>query len=228
MTRWISHDLYAHIPECDGYLALSIAFAQFAAVKCGVNPFEQLELAAALGESSETQEVLRWFVRLLQSGKLRSVSRPIGGGPVAKIGNSHWHADDVVTRFLTSQYSRVEPFSAEASPDAWIFVDEIDYLQLWNEHRAQVLDAYKVRPQSPRQPRAKRTTATDDVAQTFLMGLPAVEEAVGLGRSTIYKMIDERRFPRQLKVGNRSLWRRTDIMQWIEQVGNAGTFAPPG
>lgn len=50
-----------------------------------------------------------------------------------------------------------------------------------------------------------------------LLRRTTVEEATGLGRSTIYKLIDSGDFPRPVKLtGKIVAWRESDITAWIE------------
>jgi prophage regulatory protein len=59
-------------------------------------------------------------------------------------------------------------------------------------------------------------TASED-APSLLLRLPAVMKLTGLGRSTIYRMVAERRFPTPVRITNRAVaWRRTDLDQWSE------------
>ena len=49
-----------------------------------------------------------------------------------------------------------------------------------------------------------------------LIRLKEVMHRVGLGRSTIYRWMDEGRFPRPVKLGPRSIaWEEIDIDEWI-------------
>lgn len=58
--------------------------------------------------------------------------------------------------------------------------------------------------------------AADD-APSLLLRLPAVMRLTGLGRSTIYRMVAERRFPTPVRITNRAVaWRRADLDQWSE------------
>ena len=51
---------------------------------------------------------------------------------------------------------------------------------------------------------------------TFLR-LPIVLHRTGLGRSTIYRMIANKQFPEQVRIGVRAVaWRQVDIDEWIE------------
>ncbi|MEO6714261.1 MAG: AlpA family phage regulatory protein [Mycobacteriales bacterium] len=48
-----------------------------------------------------------------------------------------------------------------------------------------------------------------------LLRLPAVLEATGLGRSTVYKMIAEHQFPAPVKLAKRAVaWRDDDVRRW--------------
>ncbi|MGO9665394.1 MAG: helix-turn-helix transcriptional regulator [Polyangia bacterium] len=53
--------------------------------------------------------------------------------------------------------------------------------------------------------------------------LPTVVARVGLSKSTIYKMIDEGRFPAQVLVGIRAVgWRTADVENWMAQRVTVG------
>lgn len=50
-----------------------------------------------------------------------------------------------------------------------------------------------------------------------LLKLPAVIEATGLGRSSVYRLVAEGHFPKPLKLSARSVaWREDEIQKWIE------------
>ena len=50
-----------------------------------------------------------------------------------------------------------------------------------------------------------------------LLRLPAVLQATGLARSTIYRMIAEGKFPAPIKVAKRAVARRPDpLRQWMD------------
>ena len=54
--------------------------------------------------------------------------------------------------------------------------------------------------------------------------LPFVMKAVGLGRSSIYKLISEGRFPKQIHLSERAAaWRLSELRVWMEQRENAGS-----
>jgi len=56
-----------------------------------------------------------------------------------------------------------------------------------------------------------------------LLRLPEVKHLTGLSKSSIYAMISENSFPRQIPLGSRTVvWLESDIQKWIaEQVSAA-------
>ena len=47
--------------------------------------------------------------------------------------------------------------------------------------------------------------------------MPSVIRRTGLGRSTIYRLIAEQKFPSPVKLAGRAVgWRRSDLDRWIE------------
>ena len=58
-------------------------------------------------------------------------------------------------------------------------------------------------------------------APTFLR-MPAVVRLTGLGRSTIYRLMDESKFPKSVKLGDHAVgWRRSDVDRWSEERPSA-------
>ena len=54
------------------------------------------------------------------------------------------------------------------------------------------------------------------------MRMPEVLRMVGLSRSTLWNMIHDGRFPRQIRLGPKSIgWRDTEVFVWIEEKLNA-------
>lgn len=65
----------------------------------------------------------------------------------------------------------------------------------------------------PSEPIAGRIEA---ITPVFLR-MPTVMRMTGLGRSTIYRLIAERKFPSPVRLGPRAVaWRRVDLDQWSE------------
>lgn len=67
-------------------------------------------------------------------------------------------------------------------------------------------------------PRAKNTaTSTALSVQPVFLRMPTVIRLTGLGRSTIYRLIAEQKFPGPVRVGTRAVaWRRSDLDRWSE------------
>ena len=62
-------------------------------------------------------------------------------------------------------------------------------------------------------PSASRIDAT---SPDFLR-MPTVMRMTGLGRSTIYRLIADQKFPSPVRLGLRAVaWRRTDLDRWSE------------
>ncbi len=67
-----------------------------------------------------------------------------------------------------------------------------------------------------RSPQAIAGKEGGDPSVLFLR-LPAVMRMTGLGRSTIYRMVADKRFPRPVRLATRAIaWRRTDLDSWSE------------
>ncbi|WP_371231493.1 helix-turn-helix transcriptional regulator [Pseudomonas sp. QE6] len=56
-----------------------------------------------------------------------------------------------------------------------------------------------------------------------LMRLDEVLHNTGLGRNTVYRRMREGTFPKQVRLGPKSVaWRQSDIMKWIENPSAYG------
>lgn len=67
-----------------------------------------------------------------------------------------------------------------------------------------------------RSPQSRASKDAGDALPVFLR-LPAVLRLTGLGRSTIYRMVSEKRFPCPVRLARRAIaWRRADLEQWSE------------
>ncbi len=57
---------------------------------------------------------------------------------------------------------------------------------------------------------------------TRILRLPNVKSRTGLSRSTIYALIKDKRFPKYINLGARSVgWLESEIEAWIESRINA-------
>lgn len=56
-----------------------------------------------------------------------------------------------------------------------------------------------------------------------VLRLPAVIQLVGLSRSSIYLLIQQNAFPKQVQLSFRAVgWRRSDIEAWLESRATTG------
>jgi prophage regulatory protein len=64
----------------------------------------------------------------------------------------------------------------------------------------------------------RHNAASDGVTSIpHLLRLPAVLHVTGLGRSTLYKLIAEHRFPAPVKLSARAVgWRNDDVRHWAD------------
>ncbi len=66
------------------------------------------------------------------------------------------------------------------------------------------------------QTRSDQYNGMGSAKATFLR-LPSVLRITGLGRSTIYRMVADNRFPRPVRIGQRAVaWRLSDLETWSE------------
>jgi prophage regulatory protein len=58
--------------------------------------------------------------------------------------------------------------------------------------------------------------STNNTASVALIRLPRVKELTGLGRSTIYRKVNDRQFPAPINLGPRAIaWVESEIQDWI-------------
>ena len=60
-------------------------------------------------------------------------------------------------------------------------------------------------------------SAGSEVQAAEFLRLPSVIRRTGLARSTIYRLMAERKFPSQVKLAGRAVgWRQSDLDRWSE------------
>ncbi len=58
------------------------------------------------------------------------------------------------------------------------------------------------------------------MALNKMIKLPAVMEATGYGRTTIYRLMEQGKFPQSIKIGARAVaWRESDIKEYLDNLG---------
>ena len=59
---------------------------------------------------------------------------------------------------------------------------------------------------------------SEGVGGARLVRLPEVIALVGLGKTKIYAMVKDGKFPAPVKVGHASLWRSDAVVNWMESL----------
>lgn len=73
----------------------------------------------------------------------------------------------------------------------------------------------------PSADRTVPTPASPDTLQPFLR-MPAVTRLTGLGRSTIYRLMAEDKFPAPVRLAARAVaWRKADLERWSDALPTA-------
>ena len=63
------------------------------------------------------------------------------------------------------------------------------------------------------------THADQAIAASDVLRMPAVVRQTGLGRSTIYRLIANDRFPQPVMLTTRAVgWRKSDVDRWSESL----------
>lgn len=72
--------------------------------------------------------------------------------------------------------------------------------------------------------------ADPPATEEALLRLPDLKRLLGVSRTTIYRMIAERRFPKPYLIGVRAVaWRRTEALAWLRELSatKLPAAAPP-
>lgn len=71
-----------------------------------------------------------------------------------------------------------------------------------------------------RQSSSESLAASRDLSLPIFLRVQSVVRMTGLARSTIYEMMAEERFPKQVRIGSRAVaWRRSDLIEWSNRRG---------
>jgi prophage regulatory protein len=92
---------------------------------------------------------------------------------------------------------------------------------LTKSHRVQAgalrLNFYPEQPRSRQmsQPQTPMKSPVAEAQASVFVRMPAVVRMTGLGRSTIYRLMAEDKFPSPVRLAKRAVaWRRIDLEQW--------------
>lgn len=218
--RSLTSGRYAGMPSCVGKMPLGIAVAQLTSLACDIDPDEFEELAT--GGEPTLGPTFRWVLDQFQTGEVMVWSRRLGGGLPQHVPVGYWQIDDPTARFVSSQLSIASPFDQHATPDSWLFIDEEDYVHIWNSVVTAIERQDEVRTSLPRLSTKaasvpKHNGPVEFAADDRMLSLGEVIEKVRLSRGAIYGRIAEKRFPAPIKLGRSSRWLQSELDQWIAQ-----------
>ena len=57
----------------------------------------------------------------------------------------------------------------------------------------------------------------ESIQPVELLDLAALLEVIKISKGLVYKLMKKKKFPRPVKIGARSFWKRGDIDAWIEK-----------
>lgn len=208
-------------PTSHGRVLLAKAFEHYCTLEWGlIGP----DIACAFDgtggsmDQARVRMTARTVGQVLARGAVRAWARPIGGGEPVLLRASTWELDDFTRRFASSALDPTRPFDAATAPTHWIFVDLDD----WNA----LLVALVGEPSATR-PRARLATPPPQEAvveasprpaadEDRLVRLPELKRRTGLSRSSIYRRMEDGRFPSTVPMsGNVAAWRESEVAEWL-------------
>jgi predicted DNA-binding transcriptional regulator AlpA len=207
-------------PTSTGKALLARAFSHWCVLHHGLTPEE---IAAALdGEigddpraPAKVRHAARLIGELIAAGDLRTFARPFGGGSPERLPASDWELDDFRPRFARSALNPKAPFAHDADPTHWIFVELEDFNRIVEASCADVVPTRQPvggPTQQTTTPRGAPPAFTEDRH----VRMPELERRTGMSRSTIYRRIEQDRFPKQIPMdGNIASWWESDVADWL-------------
>lgn len=180
-------------------------------------------------------------------GRIATFARLLGGGEVVAIMASMWETDDPLHRIATGAFNLDDWANPDAPPTHRIFVESADFDEwlagldspgrLNNRDLEAALDPQLRAARAVASRRVK--TALETQGQSFqgatdvslsqslavgdeLLTLPEVEALIKFKRSTIYAKIKSDGFPDNILLGSRAVWRKSEVMAWVEEKAAQG------
>lgn len=212
-------------PRSSGRVLLGEALTTYTTLMYGIGADQ---IAAAFDDDGGEEprdrgrviSATRLIGMLLVEGRLTAWARPIGGGDPVELEPYHWELDDFTHRFATCALDMRRPFDASSPPTHRIFLGDDDHRAIFEACCDDVPRPIVKRRASSAQPAPMADLVPlPQVAAHAVdrhIRLPEVETLTGMKRSTIYKRIDEGRFPQQISPGSRmASWRESEIAAWL-------------
>lgn len=225
MSDTISPYLLDEPPTSTGRALLSRAFAHWCAVSYGhsaeeiASAFERTDVPDA-SVVKQVGVAARLIGELIAAGRLRTFARPFGGGSPEPIPPSAWELDDFRPRMARSAIDPRQPFNPAASPTHWLFADLDDFNDILSQNWPELAEHLPYTGAADRAPHAfappAQGAAVVREGDDRLVRLPELLKRTGMSRSTIYRRIEQGRFPKSLPIdGNIAAWREGDLAAWL-------------
>ena len=78
-----------------------------------------------------------------------------------------------------------------------------------------------------RQPNSPAENGVHDARDSEFLRLPSVLRRTGLGRSTIYRLVADEKFPAPVKLSGRAIgWRQSDLERWSKELQTQAQEGP--
>lgn len=210
-------------PHSNGRVLLGDALTTYTLLMHGIGAGD---IAAAFDDSGDQAtrdrviSATRLIGMLLMQGRLSAWARPIGGGEAVELEPHHWELDDFLPRFATCALDMRRPFDAAAAPTHRIFIPDEDHRAIFEACCDDIPKPIVKRRASPAQPAPMADLVpVQPLAAPVIdrhIRMPELEQLVGMKRSTIYKRIDEQRFPAQIDPGSKpARWRESEVAAWL-------------
>ena len=210
-------------PRSSGRVLLGEALSTYMLLMHGLGA-DQIAAAFDGAEDDGTRDrvisATRLIGTLLVEGRLTAWARPIGGGEAVELEPHVWELDDFTLRFATCALDLRRPFDTSSRPTHRIFIPDEDHRAIFEACCDDVPRPIVKRRASTAQPAPMTDTiplpqvAAHSVDRHIRM--PELEQLTGMKRSTIYKRIDEGRFPQQISPGSGlASWRESEVAAWL-------------
>ena len=209
-------------PTSTGRVLLARAFAHWCTLHHGHDAREIADAFDGKGEGApevrrEVAHAARLLGELIAAGRMRTVARPMGGGAPSPIKAGDWELDDFRPRFARSAFDPARPFDPSAAPTHWIFVELDDFNELVEASCADVVPM-GARPTRRTEPQQAIADVPPPVrTEDRHVRMPEIKRRTGMSASTVYRRIDQGRFPRQIPMfgGNIAAWWESEVADWI-------------
>lgn len=202
------------------------------------------------GENDLCRSMVKLDAELLTAqfvqGKIATFARPLGGGEVVAVEAALWEIDDPLPRLATGAFSLEHWADPDAPSTHRILVDATEFdkwlvqleppgalddaeIEAIVDPRLRAARSLALKAKSAQRQRRRvelmdredLRQAPSSFDQAGLITMKDVRELTRLGRSTIYRLIDDGSFPQPKRIGRSVRWPRIVIDEWIAAQAEA-------